>query len=218
MQFVHYHDFEFFLFEMADFFRFVDLLGKGGEAMQDDSRIIALLQKRDEQALQIIKKQYSVLCFQIAFRITGNREDADECVSDMLINVWNTIPPNEPDSLRAYLASLVSRSAIDKIKGSHRKKRGGDQFVTALDELSEIIPSAESVEKQIEERELSAALNAWLLTLPIEHRRVFMQRYFFPESLQTIAEKNGMKVNALTKLLLRLRKKLKEYLRKEGLL
>ena len=57
--------------------------------MHDDSQIIALLQKRDEKALHLIKEMYGAQCFQIAYRMTGNREDAEECVSDMLMNVWN---------------------------------------------------------------------------------------------------------------------------------
>ena len=151
--------------------------------MHDDSRIIALLQMRDETALQIIKQQYAGLCFQIAHRITGNPEDAEECVNDMLLSVWNTIPPNKPENLRAYLAALTTKNAVNRFKASHRKKRGGEQFLSALDELSEVIPSTDSVENQFDQRELTAALNAWLLTLPKKQQRLFMQRYLMSESL-----------------------------------
>ena len=186
--------------------------------MHDDSRIIALLQMRDETALQIIKQQYAGLCFQIAHRITGNPEDAEECVNDMLLSVWNTIPPNKPENLRAYLAALTTKNAVNRFKASHRKKRGGEQFLSALDELSEVIPSTDSVENQFDQRELTAALNAWLLTLPKKQQRLFMQRYLMSESLQRIADQNDMTVSALSMLLQRLRNKLKDYLRKEGLL
>ncbi|MBP0974498.1 MAG: sigma-70 family RNA polymerase sigma factor [Oscillospiraceae bacterium] len=186
--------------------------------MHDDSRIIALLQMRDEEALQIIKQQYAGLCFQIAHRITGNPEDAEECVNDMLLSVWNTIPPNKPENLRAYLAALTTKNAVNRFKASHRKKRGGEQFLSALDELSEVIPSTDSVEKQFDQRELTAALNAWLLTLQKKQQRLFMQRYLMSESLQRIADQNDMTVSALSMLLQRLRNKLKDYLRKEGLL
>ena len=80
--------------------------------MYGDSRIIALLQKRDEQALQLIRAQYGKLCFQIAYRITGSREDAEECVSDLLMQVWNAVPPACPENLQAYLTSLVRRNSI----------------------------------------------------------------------------------------------------------
>lgn len=186
--------------------------------MHDDDRIISLLNQRDESALQIIRERYGAMCFQIAYRMTGNREDAEECVSDMLLDVWNSIPPNCPDHLPAYLASLVRRTAIDKYEKAHRRKRGGTQFCAALDELAEIIPSGEQVEHQVEQRELTAALTKWLQALPERKRNIFLLRYFMSESVQTIAQKYGMSLSAVKMELLRTREKLKEYLRKEGLL
>ena len=186
--------------------------------MLDNSQIIALLQKRDEQALRIIKEQYGAYCYQIAFRIISNREDAEECVSDMLINVWNTIPPNHPENLQAYLASLVRRSAIRKYESQSCQKRGGKQFSSALDELAEIIPSSECVDQQIEQRELIAAVRSWIQTIPTESKRIFMQRYFMSESVQAIAKENDMSISAVKMSLLRTRNALKEYLRNEGLL
>ena len=186
--------------------------------MYGDDRIISLLFQRDEQALQIIRQQYGAICFQMAYRMTGNREDAEECVSDMLMDVWNSIPPNHPERLPVYLITLVRRTAIDKYEHVHRIKRGGTQFCASLDELSEIIPSGEQVEHQVEQRELTAALTKWLQTLPEGKRNLFMQRYFMAESVQAIAEKNNMSISAVKMTLLRTRNQLKEYLRKEGLL
>ena len=81
-----------------------------------DSRIIALLQKRDELALHEIRSTYGALCKQLAFRILGNPQDAEECVSDMLLAVWNSRNPIEPHSLKAYLISLTRHAATDKLK------------------------------------------------------------------------------------------------------
>ena len=186
--------------------------------MNQDSTIISLLHQRDEQALQMIRDQYGTLCSQIAYRMTGSREDAEECISDMLLGVWDSIPPQKPQNLRAYLTALTGRIAIKKYEHSHRLKRGGTQFTTVLDELSEILPADTQVEREIEQRELTAALTAWLRTLSPDNRRIFMQRYYMSESVQKIAEENQMGVSAVKMTLLRLRKRLKEHLRKEELL
>ena len=186
--------------------------------MQDDSRIIAMLEQRDEQALTVIREQFGAMCYQVAYRITGSREDAEECVNDTLMAVWNSIPPQKPDRLAPYLASLASRRAINRYKQMHSEKRGGTQFTSALDELAEIIPSAENVERQVERRELTDALTKWLRTLSPEHRRIFMQRYFYSESIQVVAQANQMSADAVKMLLMRLRRKLQKHLRKEGLL
>lgn len=186
--------------------------------MQDDSRIVSLLQKRDEQALAQIRASYGALSFQLAFRITGNSEDAEECVSDALMNVWNTVPPQKPDSLRAYLLALVRRAAVDKYKTAHRLKRGGTEFAASLDELSEILSAPERVEHQVEQRAVTAAITEWLRTLNSEDRKLFLKRYFLSASVQETAEECGMNTGALKMKLMRLRRKLKEYLEKEGLL
>lgn len=186
--------------------------------MHDDEIIIELLNQRDERVLQIIKEQYGTFCYQIAYRMTGNHQESEECVNDMLLDIWNSVPPNHPNHLPAYLASLVRRTAINKYEKAHRQKRGGTQFATALDEISEIIPSKEHVENEIEQRELTAALTAWLQKLPPESKRIFLQRYYMSESVKSIAEKYDMSEGAVKMKLMRLRQQLKEYLEKEGLL
>ena len=181
-----------------------------------DDPIIERLNRRDENALQEIRERYGGLCFQMAFRILENREDADECVNDMLMAVWGSIPPHLPVSLQAYLLSIVRRLAIDRLRQSNRLKRGGALYAEALDELDELLPSGEQIESEVEQRELIHTMTAFLDTLKPQAQRVFMQRYFLAESVQTIAEKNHMSESAVKMALVRTRKRLLEHLRKEG--
>ena len=183
-----------------------------------DAELIGLFTQRDQTALAGTQQKYGGLCRSIAKNILGSREDAEECVNDTLMAVWNSIPPQKPDRLAPYLASLTSRRAINRYKQTHSEKRGGTQFTSALDELAEIIPSTENVERQVERRELTDALTKWLRTLSPEHRRIFMQRYFYSESIQAVAQANQMSADAVKMLLMRLRRKLQKHLRKEGLL
>ena len=183
-----------------------------------EDQIISMLRSRDEQGLRLIRAQYGELCCAVAYQILGSREDAEECVNDMLLDVWNSSAELEPTGLRAYLVTLTRRSAIDMLRAQHRQKRGGAQFAAALDELAEILPADEQVEQQVEQRELTAALTAWLRSLPSDSQRIFMQRYYFSDSIEAIAEKNRMSRGAVKMALSRLRKKLRLYLREEGLL
>jgi RNA polymerase sigma-70 factor (ECF subfamily) len=143
---------------------------------------------------------------------------AEECVNDMLLGVWDSIPPHLPMSLQAYLITLVRRSAINKAKHEHRQKRGTAVCALPLDELAEIIPSGEQLESVVEQRELVQVLMAFLDMLKPQARHIFMQRYFMSESFQTIAEENHISENAVKMSLSRTRGQLREHLRKEGLL
>lgn len=186
--------------------------------MHDDELIIELLNQRDERVLQIIKEQFGTFCYQIAYRMTGNHQDAEECVNDMLLDIWSSVPLNHPNHLPAYLASLVRRTAINKYEKAHRQKRGGTQFSMALDEIAEIIPAKEQIERVVEQRELTSALTAWLQNLPPESKCIFLQRYYMSEPLKDIAGKHDLSEGAIKMKLMRLRQQLKEYLEKEGVL
>ena len=186
--------------------------------MVSDNSIIERLHRRDESALEEIRGQYGAICWQIAYRILENREDADECVNDMLMAVWESIPPQLPVSLQAYLITLVRRAALDKYRLAHRQKRGGGQMEAALDELEEILPADTSVEHDVEQRELTRAIQGFLDTLRPNVRNIFMQRYFLAVSVQAIADAHHMSQSAVKMTLHRTRKKLQDYLRKEGLL
>ena len=181
-----------------------------------DHNIITLLQKRDEQALAEIRGAYGSLCFRIAEQMLGSAEDAEECVNEMLLSVWNSIPPHEPDNLKTYLVVLIRRAATDCLRRNTRLKRGGAQAVQTLDELAEVIPARETVESEVDRHELTAALRMFLDALPEQSRQIFMERYYFAQPVQKIAEMYRMRETAVSVLLHRIRKKLKKHLEKEG--
>lgn len=62
----------------------------------EDEKIIALYERRSEDALKYTERAYGRYCFQVANNILGNREDSEECVSDAYIQLWNRIPPARP--------------------------------------------------------------------------------------------------------------------------
>ena len=183
-----------------------------------DSRIIALLQKRNEGALNAIRTEYGGLCFRIAENILGNAQDAEECVSDVLLAVWNSIPPQHPESLEAYVVTLTRHNAVSMLRAKKSLKRGGREFVQALEELNEAVPSGFSVEETVDRRALTDLLTRWLRTLEPVPQRIFMQRYYLSESVQSIAAENNMRVSAVKMTLHRLRKRLKAFLREEDYL
>ena len=86
-----------------------------------DEKIIELLFARDERALAEIEKKYSNLCKYTAGNFLNSREDVEECINDMLLAVWNHIPPEKPECLPAYITVLV-RNAASAFLGFGRKR------------------------------------------------------------------------------------------------
>ena len=85
-----------------------------------------------------------------------------------------------------------------------------------LDELAECIPDGDGGEDIGESAALRDTLDRFLRALPSRTRRIFVRRYFYADSVATLAGAFHMKESAVTMLLLRTRKKLKQHLQKEG--
>ena len=68
-----------------------------------DGDIVNLFLARDEKALRVVADQYGTRLNGVSFRITRNRETAEECVNDTYLEAWYRIPPSEP---RNYLQAL----------------------------------------------------------------------------------------------------------------
>lgn len=184
----------------------------------EDSELLALLTARDEDALSQITAQYGTVGKKIAANILGNAQDAEEVWNDALMELWNTVPPQRPRSLFAYLAVLIRNMAYDKCRAKTSKKRFGEQIRLALDELSECIPSAMDVEEQTDARQIQAAVNDFLAAQPKSVRILFLQRYWAMMSAADIARKYGMNENTVKSTLRRTRERLRTYLEKEGYL
>lgn len=116
----------------------------------DDQQIIMLLEQRDERAISEIRSKYGKSCRSIAYRFLGNALDAEEIVSDTLLQAWESIPPAQPENLSAFLTALTKRLSINRYKKEHAQKRGGNsERAAALDELEYCLPSAQNVEQRI---------------------------------------------------------------------
>lgn len=75
--------------------------------MLEDNKIIELFFARTEQAIAEMSAKYGTICVRIARNILKNELDAEECVNDTYLAAWNTIPPQKPDPLRAYIFRIV---------------------------------------------------------------------------------------------------------------
>lgn len=182
----------------------------------EDNEIVQLFLRRDERALKETQNKYERLCRSIAENILKSRTDAEECVNDAYLKVWNSIPPHEPKSLAAFIARIAKTTALDIYDTYHAEKRGGGEGYVPLDDLSDIIASGDSVESSAETRELLAEINAFLSTLPSERRKMFVNRYWYFYSTAELAKMYGMREHGIVAALSRTRKALKEYLRKRG--
>lgn len=184
----------------------------------DDKQIVELYWQRSEQALAETDAKYGAYCRAIACRVLQDDRDAEECVADAYLDVWNRIPPHRPAALSAFLGKTVRHIAIDRLRKKTAQKRGGGEVFLALDELGECIPSRDDVEQEVEKQVLADALSAFLTSLRTDERRVFLRRYWYLDSVEEICARFGFSQSKVKSMLSRTREKLRKHLAEQHLI
>jgi RNA polymerase sigma-70 factor (ECF subfamily) len=181
----------------------------------EDHAIIALYWARDQRAIPATDEKYGAACRALASRLLDSREDGEECVNDTWHRAWDTMPPQRPDCLRAYLLKIVRNLTIDRWRERTARKRGGGLTQLAA-ELEDCLPSAPSAEAETETRLVSQCVDQWLATLSKEDRTAFLRRYWYGWRVDDIAKAAAISPNGMSKRLHRLRGSLKQALEQEG--
>ena len=184
----------------------------------EDSEILRLYHQRNQQAIRETEQKYGALCKHMALNLTGDALDAEECVSDTMLRLWNSIPPTAPASLGGYCVTVCKRIALDRRRKKHADKRGCGEVQLCMDELSECVASPERPDEIVEQKALGETVARFLDTLPAEARVMFVLRYWSCLSVREIAQECSCGTSRVKMSLLRTRNKLKEYLEQEGYL
>ena len=181
----------------------------------EDTEIISLYWERSESAIAETDRKYRPLCMRIARNILNDSSDAEECTNDAYLAVWNNIPPKRPEHFAAFVCRIVKNLALKKYEHIHAAKRNPDVQVS-FDELDGLAGNAD-VEKMCSSKELGEKISEFLQGERQVNRVVFVRRYWFFDSPKEISKRCGMTENAVNALLMRMRGRLKDYLRKEGI-
>ena len=183
----------------------------------EDKKIIGLLFERAETVLDEISNKYSRLYKGILREVLSDECDVEECGNDVLLTIWNTIPPNRPKSMTAYICKVARHIGIDKLRYNTRKKRDAG-YTVMLSELEDCLPADQNIHGTEEHSEIiRSILDEFLRGLDPETEIMFVRRYIYLESVTHMAKQFELDENHISVKLYRARKKLKKLLEKEGI-
>lgn len=174
----------------------------------EDKALLQMLFDRVEAVFEALAQRFGRRLTQTAKNILSSNEDAEECVNDTYLAIWNAIPPARPDPLAPYVYRTGKNIALNRLRARNTRKRGG--YVLSLEEL------AGQVSAPAADREPGRGLNDWLRTLSKQDRAIFLRRHWFGDSVKDIAKAAAMTEGAVSVRLHRLKNQLKAYLTKEG--
>jgi RNA polymerase sigma-70 factor (ECF subfamily) len=83
-----------------------------------DPALLASIVKGDQQAFSQLYDHSSTLLYTLAFRILGSREEADELLQDVYLEVWRKVARYDVGrgSPIAWLITLTRSRAIDRVR------------------------------------------------------------------------------------------------------
>ncbi|MDO5439203.1 MAG: sigma-70 family RNA polymerase sigma factor [Erysipelotrichaceae bacterium] len=182
----------------------------------EDNEIVELYWQRSENAIRESDRKYGRYCFKIAQNVLFNRSDSEECVNDTWLKAWESMPPNRPERLGAYLGRITRNLALNLYEKLTADKRGAGETPVVLDELSEVIGKESDVEANVDLTLLKDTINDFLRQLDRETRIIFVQRYYYMATVKEIAANLHLSDSKVKMTLLRTREKLRVWLQEEG--
>lgn len=170
--------------------------------------IIDKFNRRDEEALRLFSALYGPLCIKIAGDITGNTGVAEECFNALLLRLWNSIPPEQPRSLKSYACKIIRNLAFHELEKQNAVKRSA--VIVELEDC-------EAAAADTDDGTITRLIDGFLHSQPKIYAYIFIRRYYYGEPVKEIAEFTGYKENKVSKILAKLRKELKKALAEGGI-
>lgn len=183
---------------------------------KEDAEIVELYWQRDESALAYTKQKYEPLCASISGSILHNTWDVEECLNDMYVATWNTIPPQKPDSLKMYVCKLIRRISINKATYNHADKRDRRKTVSFEEIEVELQQCCEDEWLTDDQACLTNVINRYLSRISEKRRAVLVLRFWHSMSLSEISQRTGLNINTVKTILAREMQSMKQFLIKEG--
>ncbi len=176
-----------------------------------DESLMARIGNGDHQAFTALVRRHSARFYAHAWRMTGNRPEAEDSVQDAFLKLWRN--PASFDAARGnrfttWFYRVVTNAAIDL---QRRKRETPD-----TDALDRFEGSAPLQDEQLQQSDRAVALEKAIRDLP-ERQRTALNLCFY-EGLSN-AEAAGIldiKVKALESLLMRAKATLKQTLGEAG--
>ncbi len=153
----------------------------------EDVELLKAVALKDESALAQVYDRYRVILFGLLLRILNNRQEAEDVLQEVFLQVWRRAADFDENRGRPFtwLVTLARSRAIDRLRSLAARERVA---LAGAREESEAISDAASDAYRSEQRGL---VTAALAQLPDEQQRPLMLAYFEGLTQSEIAARLG---------------------------
>lgn len=172
-----------------------------------DESLALALQRGDESAFGVLVERFQGRVYSVAFRFTGNHEDALDVTQEALYRVYQKIQSWKPTgAFGGWVMRIATNTAIDQSRRAQRRKK---VIVAVETSVLEDHRGAGSPETTASAREIGEKVRETLRVLSHAQRQVFVLRHYEEMSLMEIAEALDCSVGSVKVHLFRALRKLR---------
>ena len=179
--------------------------------MITDENIIELFFARSEQGIRELDTKIRKRLPQSFLSYRREQARCGRMCKRCLFGRMERDSPARPNPLLTYICKIVRNISL-KIYYRKEAAKRSSHYTIAMEEIEACIADPNTVETEIEARELARIIGEFLDTLTLENRVIFMRRYWFADSYKDIAEFMGLSEKNISVRLTRIREKMKQYL------
>ena len=179
--------------------------------------LIEAAQQGNVDAFQILVTTYQHLLYNVAYRILGDGDAADDATQQAFIAAYRNLYRFRGAGFKSWLLRILTNACYDELR---RWKSRPSTSLEALgadhsdDDSSWLVDPGEGPEAYVQRRELSQKIQQGLDTLPAEQRIILVLCDIHGLSYEEAAEATNTQVGTVKSRLSRARGKMREYLQR----
>ncbi len=173
----------------------------------EDAQLVCALQTGQNRAIERFQTAYIPLLRYIITPILADERDREECLSDVLFRVWDSIGTFDPrqSALSTWLPYIARNAALNRRRANERRREDGN--------LDENRPdTADGPEQSLFKAESVQAMWAAVKRLSRKDRELFLRKYYYYQPTAQVAAESGLTVRSVEGKLYRIRKHLQSEL------
>src|SRR6202790_4087447 len=198
-----------------------------GNPREGDAGAIELTLAGDREAFRVLVERHSVSVFRLAYRLTGNRHDAEEVVQEAFLRAYQKLEQFES---RAHFGTWVYRIAANYAIDRMRQRKSEDsqrelpprasEDGAEVDLMSTVPDAAPSPERLAQSGQLAAQMRLALRALTPAERTAFVMRHWGGSGIEEIADalksSTSAAKNTVFRSVQKLRKALEPFVERRG--
>jgi RNA polymerase sigma-70 factor, ECF subfamily len=154
-----------------------------------------------------VARDHGRFLYMLAFRLTGNNDDAQDLVQEVLLRVRRGLETYRPGSLEGWLSRITTNTFLDEVR--RRRRRPVDLFP---DDPDRVVPPSDAADVALAAEALPDDVQSALRHLPPDYRAAVVLCDVVGLSYQEIADALDAPVGTVRSRIHRGRSQLREIL------